>query len=331
MALIVQKFGGTSVADEKAREHLAAKAEAARARGDRVVLVVSAMGRRGAPYATDTLLDLLAPFGDGADAAIRDLMVSCGEVVSACLVAAFLSSRGTPAVPMTAFTAGIRAEGPYGDAAPTAADTARIRAILDAGKVPVVTGFQGVNPEGQVATLGRGGSDTTAVALAAFLGADYADIYTDVPGVAAADPRIVPEAPFLDFLDYRSMYRLAAFGARVLHDRSARIAEDRGVRVRVLSTFDDKPGTLIGPARPGTAEPAFLGIAVDKKNPESSVVTILFRTGRGAEGVGKAARVAESWSRDRVPSEDPDAASFRCPAAAAPDLARALFAAFRGN
>jgi len=329
MALIVQKFGGTSVADEKAREHLAAKAEAARARGDKVVLVVSAMGRRGAPYATDTLLDLLSPFGNGADAANRDLMASCGEIVSACLVAAFLSSRGTPAVPMTAFTAGIRAEGPYGDATPVAADAARIRAALDAGKVPVVTGFQGVNPEGQITTLGRGGSDTTAVALAAFLGADYADIYTDVPGVAAADPRIVPDAPFLDYLDYQSMYRLAACGARVLHDRSARIAQERGVRVRVLSTFDDKPGTLIGPERPGTPEKAFLGIAVDKKNPESSTVTILFRTGRGGEGIGKATQAAAPWSRDRVPTEDPDVASFLCPAASAPDLARTLFAAFR--
>lgn len=331
MALIVQKFGGTSVADEKAREHLAAKAEAARARGDRVVLVVSAMGRRGAPYATDTLLDLLAPFGDGADPAIRDLAASCGEVISACLVAAFLSSRGTPAVPMTAFTAGIRAEGPYGDAAPVAADAARIRAVSDAGKVPVVTGFQGLNPDGQIVTLGRGGSDTTAVALAAYLGADYADIYTDVPGVAAADPRIVPDAPFLDYLDYRSMYRLAAYGARVLHDRSAKIAEERGVRIRVLSTFDDRPGTLIGPERPGTAEPAFLGIAVDKKSPEFSVVTILFRTGRGGERVGKAAQAAAPWTRDRIPLEDPDAAAFRCPAASAPDLARALFAAFRAN
>ena len=327
MALIVQKFGGTSVADEKARNHLAAKAEAALARGDRVILVVSAMGRRGAPYATDTLLDLLAPFGDGADPAVRDLVASCGETISACLVAAFLSSRGTPAVPMTAFTAGIRADGPYGDASPTAADVSRIRAVLDAGKVPVVTGFQGVNPEGQLATLGRGGSDTTAVALAAFLEADYADIYTDVPGVAAADPRIVPDAPFLDYLDYRSMYRLAVFGARVLHDRSAKIAEEHGVRVRVLSTFDDRPGTLIGPERAGSAEPAFLGIAVDKKSPESSVVTILFRTGRGGEGIGKAARAAAPWSRERIPSEDPDALSFLCPAASAPDLARALFAA----
>ncbi len=329
MALIVQKFGGTSVADERAREHLAAKTASARARGDRVVLVVSAMGRRGAPYATDTLLDLLAPFGEGADAANRDLIASCGETVSACLVAAYLSSRGTPAVPLTAFTAGIRAEGPYGDSTPTAADAARIRAVLDAGKVPVVTGFQGVNPEGQVTTLGRGGSDTTAVALAAFLGADFADIYTDVPGVASADPRIVPDAPFLDYLDYRSMYRLASHGARVLHDRSARIAERNQVLIRVLSTFDDRPGTLIGPERPGTAEPAFLGIAIRKDGEETSLVTILFRSGRGGEGIGKAVQTAAPWSRDRAPAEDPDVAAFRCPAGSAPDLARALFAAFR--
>ena len=327
MALIVQKFGGTSVADERARGFLAAKAQAARARGDGVILVVSAMGRRGAPYATDTLLDLLEPFG--ADAAARDLVVSCGEIVSSCLVASFLASLGTPAVPLTAYTAGIRAEGPFGDAVPVAADVARIRALLDAGKTPVVTGFQGVNPDGQTVTLGRGGSDTTAVALGAFMGADFVDIYTDVPGVAAADPRVIPEAPFLDYLDYGSMYRLASHGARVLHDRSAQIAEARGVRVRVRSTFDDLEGTLIGPERPGVKEQAFLGIASSKEGPGSALVTILFRTGRGKEGLEKAVKSAAGLYRERVESADPDVAAFRCPASESAALARALFEAFR--
>ncbi len=328
MALIVQKFGGTSVADEKGRGLLAAKAEAARARGDRVILVVSAMGRRGAPYATDTLLDLLEPFG--ADGRTKDLVASCGETISCCLVSAFLSSRGTPAVPLTAYSAGIRAEGPYGDAAPTAADAARIRTLLEEGKIPVVTGFQGINPEGYLATLGRGGSDTTAVAVGAALKADFVDIYTDVPGVAAADPRIVPEAPFLEYLDYRSMYRLATQGARVLHDRSAQIAERYGLRVRVRSTFDDLEGTLVGPERAGVREPAFLGIAVLKETPESSRVTALFRSGRGGEGIEAAIRAAAAYDPERAASEDPDVASFRCAAETAPDLARALFRALNG-
>lgn len=329
MALIVQKFGGTSVADERARGFLAAKARADRARGDSVVLVVSAMGRRGAPYATDTLLDLLAPFESGADAAVRDLIVSCGEIVSSCLIASYLASLGTPAVPLTAYTAGIRSEGPYGDAVPVSADLVRIQSLLDAGTIPVVAGFQGVNEEGRIATLGRGGSDTTAVALGAFLNADFVDIYTDVPGVAAADPRVVPEAPFLDYLDYRSMYRLASHGARVLHDRSAQIAEAHGVRVRVRSTFDDLEGTLIGPDRPGANEPAFLGLASAKTDSDQAVVTALFRTRRGGEGIEAAVQAAKALSRERISSADPDVAAFRCPAAEAPDLTRALFAALR--
>jgi aspartate kinase len=323
MALIVQKFGGTSVADERARGFLAAKAEAARERGDRVVLVVSAMGRRGAPYATDTLLDLLKPFQP--DARTRDLVVSCGEIISACLVASFLSSRGTPAVPLTAYTAGIKAEGPYGDATPTAADAARIRALLDEGKVPVVTGFQGVNADGQIATLGRGGSDTTAVALGAALKADYVDIYTDVPGVALADPRVIPEAPFLDYLDYRSMYRLASHGARVLHDRSAQIAERFNVRVRVRSTFDEKEGTLVGPTRPEAGR-EFLGLASEKDG-ERTRVTVLFRSGVGKNGVDKATQAASPVEPIPPKSGDPDVACFLCPAEDAPNLMRRLFKA----
>jgi aspartate kinase len=325
MALIVQKFGGTSVADERAREFLAAKAEAARKRGDKVVLVVSAMGRRGAPYATDTLLDLVGQFGSCADAQTRDLLASCGETISACLVASFLTSRGTPAVPLTAYTAGIKAEGPYGDATPTAAAAARITALLDEGKVPVVTGFQGVNADGQIATLGRGGSDTTAVALGAFLKADYVDIYTDVPGVAAADPRVIPEAPFLDYLDYRSMYRLATHGARVLHDRSAQIAEQYGVRVRVRSTFDDLEGTLLGPERPGVKEPDFLGIAFEKEDGDKTKVTVLFRSGKGREGIEDAVCTADPVDPLRWGSEDPDVVSFLCPTADAPGLMRKIF------
>jgi len=187
VAFIVQKFGGTSVANADARERMLAKVEAAKARGDRVVVVVSAMGRKGAPYATDTLLGLLdeARTGPGAapsaaassdtscsDAAIRDLMASCGETISACLVAQLLSARGTKAVPLTAYSAGIHAEGPYGDAEITSVEAARIMAVVDAGSVPVVAGFQAVAPDGSIITIGRGGSDTSAVAIGAWAKAD---------------------------------------------------------------------------------------------------------------------------------------------------------------
>jgi aspartate kinase len=320
MGLIVQKFGGTSVAEPASRELILQKVAAARAAGDKPLLVVSAMGRRGASYATDTLLDMVP----GAAPATRDLIVSCGEVISACLLSAMLEGRGIPSKPFTAYTAGLQAEGPYGDASPTALDGKALRKALDAGVVPVVTGFQGVLPDGSLATLGRGGSDTSGVALGAYLGADYVDIYTDVPGVAMADPRIVPEAPFLPYLDYRSMVRLAAHGARVLHDRSAVIAEERQVSVRVRSTFDDGAGTVIGPERADSPTPEFLGIAVAKPGNGRARVVAVCRTGKG--GLFSQAILAAA-NRPPETQPDPDALAFTCTEAEAPELARTLFRA----
>ncbi|MGD9941022.1 MAG: aspartate kinase [Clostridia bacterium] len=318
--MIVQKFGGTSVAEPASRERILQKVAAARAAGDKPLLVVSAMGRRGASYATDTLLDMVPD----AAPATRDLIVSCGEVISACLLSAMLESRGIPSRPFTAYTAGLQAEGPYGDASPTGLDGEALRQSLDAGVVPVVTGFQGVLPDGSLATLGRGGSDTTGVALGAYLGADYVDIYTDVPGVAMADPRIIPEAPFLPYLDYRSMVRLAAHGARVLHDRSAVIAEERQVSVRVRSTFDDGAGTVIGPERADSPTPDFLGIAVAKPGNGQARVVAVCRTGKG--GLFSQAILAAA-NRSPETQPDSDALAFMCTEAEAPELARTLFRA----
>lgn len=332
MALIVQKFGGTSVADPDARERMLRKVEAARAHGDRVVVVVSAMGRKGAPYATDTLLGLLdeAQGTDAtADGLVRDLMASCGETISACLVAQLLSARGTKAVPLTAYSAGIHAEGPYGDAEITAVEAARIMAVVDAGSVPVVAGFQAVAPDGGIITIGRGGSDTSAVAIGAWTKADYVDIYTDVPGVAAADPRVVPDAPFLPRLDYRSMYRLASNGARVLHDRSALLGERFGVRIRVRSTFDDGDGTLVSADPMPAGSPAVLGIA-SNKTASGAVVTVVCMEGSGAAVSGPASAAAAKSGAVPVPGGDADALTYACTAEQAPDLVRALFTSIRG-
>jgi len=335
VAFIVQKFGGTSVADPDARERMLRKVEAARARGDRVVVVVSAMGRKGAPYATDTLLGLLdeARTVSGAarseaansDASIRDLMASCGETISACLVAELLCTRGTRAVPLTAYSAGIQAEGPYGDAEISAVDAARIMAVVDAGSVPVVAGFQAVAPDGSIITIGRGGSDTSAVAIGAWTKADYVDIYTDVPGVAAADPRVVPDAPFLPRLDYRSMYRLASNGARVLHDRSALLGERFGVRIRVRSTFDDGDGTLVSADPMPAGSPAVLGVA-SSKTAGGTVATVVCMEGKGSTVAGLAAAAAAKSGSVPVPGSDADALAFSCSAEQAPDLVRTLFA-----
>jgi len=330
MSLIVQKFGGTSVATELSRACLAAKVAAARARGDEVVVVVSAMGRRGAPYATDTLLDLLAAAETRADPLTSDLLVSCGETISACLMSALLRSKGVGAVPMTAYTAGIRAEGPFLDATPTGADAQAIRARLAEGKVPVICGFQAVGPTGEIVTLGRGGSDTSAVAVGVALGADFVDIYTDVPGVAKADPRVVPDAPFMEFLDYESMFRMAKYGARVLHDKSALIAERAGALVRVRSTFDDGPGTLIGPegSKAGRRSPDFIGLATSPEGNGLSKVVAIFGKGRIDErAAGRAAEAAARSGAALSPRDDPDVLSFLCRTAGAADLTRILFAA----
>lgn len=322
MALVVQKFGGTSVATVEAREALAGQVARERGAGNRVVVVVSAMGRAGAPYATDTLLGLVP----SATPMVRDLVASCGEVISACVVAELLRTKGVEAVPLTAYTAGVKAEGPSGDAEPVAADSSRIRGLLEEGVVPVVAGFQGVDAAGDLVTLGRGGSDTSAVAIGAFIGADRVDIFTDVPGVAQADPRLIPEARFLPYFDYRSMYRLAANGARVLHDRSALIGERYGVLIRVRSTFDSMPGTAIGPDPMGADAPALLGVAV-AKGAASARVAVVLREGTLAARLATLVAAAEAAGGRLEASGDADVAAFSCALDSAPSLAKALFAA----
>lgn len=318
MARIVQKFGGTSLADPASRDSLVKKAQAARLAGDQIILVVSAMGRRGDPYATDTLLDLLTAFPGGGDGLTKDLMASCGEVISACVIAALLNSKGIPAEPMAAPSAGIAASGEFGDASVLPIDPSKVEAVMAAGKIPVVTGFQGMDSEGRIMTLGRGGSDTSAVALGIALGADFVDIYKDVPGVAKADPRIIPEAPFMDFLDYDSMYRLANHGARVLHDKSADLARSTGMRIRVRSTFGEGEGTLIGPAG-DKAPPTFIGLSTSPMSDGRVKVAAVFASGRGAQGVAAARDFARLWAASRgavefLPNQDADAAVFALPA-----------------
>jgi aspartate kinase len=327
MALVIQKFGGTSLAEPASRDQLAKKVASALGSGDQIVLVVSAMGRRGDPYATDTLLDLLAAFPGGADSLTSDLMASCGEVISACVIAALLNSRGIPALPMSAASAGIAAEGPFMDAAPTRIEAARIKTVIAAGKVPVITGFQGMDAQGRVLTLGRGGSDTSAVALGLALGAAFVDIYKDVPGVAKADPRLVPAAPFMDFLDYDSMFRLAHHGARVLHDKSAFIAKNGGQRMRVRSTFDDGPGTLIGPKGEGAGTPDFIGLSSAPLTSGEVKLTGVFASGKGAKGIAAARTwVAACGIRaGYLESGDPDAVTFTCSKDQATAFARGLF------
>jgi aspartate kinase len=238
--LIVQKFGGSSLANAERIRRAAGRIAAARADGVRVVAVVSAMGDT-----TDELIALARSVTPEPDPRELDLLLSTGETVSATLVAMALRALGCPAVALTAHQAGIRTTKLYTRARITDIHPDRVRRELEHGRVPVVTGFQGVTEDLDVTTLGRGGSDTTAVALACALGADRCDIYTDVAGVFTADPRLVPAARKLDRISYAEMLELAHLGARVMHPRAVELGELFGMPIWVRSSFSDEPGTLI--------------------------------------------------------------------------------------
>lgn len=239
MALVVQKYGGTSVAGPERIRRVAARVARTRREGREVVVVVSAMGDT-----TDRLIALAHEVARQPDERELDLLLSTGEVVSCTLLAMALKDLGVPAISLTGGQAGIRTDRAYGRARITDVTPERIREELAEGKVVVVAGFQGVTDEEDVTTLGRGGSDTTAVALAAALGAERCEIYTDVEGIYTADPRVVPEARKLEELDYEEMLELAIAGAK-MQPRSIELAAMYNVPVLVASSFTDAPGTLI--------------------------------------------------------------------------------------
>ncbi|MDO5296705.1 MAG: aspartate kinase [bacterium] len=245
MRIIVQKFGGTSVAGELGWSSLAGKVQAALDEGLCPVVVVSAMGRCPAPYATDSLLSLITPYAECADVQERDMLMACGEIISTVVLSHYLRAQGINAKGFSGPQAGIFTDDNYSEAQITAVDPSRLLKALNAGLVPVVAGFQGLSSQQRVATLGRGGSDTTAVALGAALQAEKVEIYTDVDGIMTADPRCVGEAKVLDSLTYMEVGEMAREGARVLHPRAAVMAKTYNIPVVVRSTFSDHSGTLL--------------------------------------------------------------------------------------
>ena len=244
--VLVQKFGGTSVATPERRALVVEHVRRARTEGFAVAVVVSAMGRRGEPYATDTLLDLLRADGGPVAPADYDLMFTSGEAIAVAMVSQALKRAGIPAVGMTSAQARIFTDGLHVEASITEIDTSRLVSLMASGQVPVVTGGQGVAPATlDFTTLGRGGSDTSGVALGAALEAQRVDIFTDVDGVAVVDPRIVPGARVLSRVSYAAMHELARFGAGVVHPRALAMAWTSRTPVLVRSTFSDAPGTLV--------------------------------------------------------------------------------------
>jgi aspartate kinase len=240
MSIIVQKYGGSSVADAAQIKQVAGRIAAARDKGHRVVVVVSAMGDT-----TDELIKLAYQVAEHHDGRELDVLLSTGETVSSTLLAMALKNLGYAAISLSGAQAGIRTDTAFSGARIKEVDSKRLVAELEKGNIVIVAGFQGITEEMDITTLGRGGSDTTAVALAASLGAEMCQIYTDVDGVFTADPRLVPEARPIAEISYEEMLELSTFGARVLHNRAVELGELYNIPILVAASAGGGPGTLI--------------------------------------------------------------------------------------
>ncbi len=269
MALIVQKYGGSSVADAEKIGNVARRVAKAIDEGNQVVVVVSAMGDT-----TDDLLKLAYQVTEQPGDRELDVLLSTGEIVSSTLLALALESLGCKAVSLTGAQAGIQTDSSYSRARILGVDAKRVVNELEKGNIVIVAGFQGVTQEMDITTLGRGGSDTTAVALAASLSAEICQIYTDVEGVYTADPRLVPQARKLKEIGYEEMLELASYGARVMHNRAVELGELYNVPILVASSFSDSPGTIICKEASMEVKNKVRGIAHDTNVSKVTVVGV---------------------------------------------------------
>ena len=281
MSLIVQKYGGSSLADAESIKRVAKRIVETRKAGNEVVVVVSAMGDT-----TDELLDLaeqVAPIATGRE---LDMLLTAGERISMALLAMAIKSLGQEARSYTGSQAGLSTDARHGSARIVEVAPTRVRAALDAGAIAIVAGFQGFNRgTGDITTLGRGGSDTTAVALAAALNADVCEIYTDVDGIFTADPRVVPAARKIDRITSEEMLELAAAGAKVLYIRAVEYARRHGVTLHVRSSFNNNLGTLVVNPKEGESmeESIISGVAVDLSEAKITVVGVPDVPGKAAQ------------------------------------------------
>lgn len=245
MKILVQKFGGTSVSTPERREKAASKVIEAVKNGFSVVVVVSAMGRNGDPYATDTLINMVKSIDSNISKRELDLLMNCGEIISSVTFAATLSKKGYKAKAFTGGQAGIITDDNFGNAEIIKVEPTRLLESLKEGIIPVVAGFQGMTEEGDLTTLGRGGSDTTAALLGVALKASAVEIYTDVDGIMTADPRIVSKAHILNKISYNEVFQFAEQGAKVVHPRAVEIAMIGNIPLVIKNTMSDSPGTII--------------------------------------------------------------------------------------
>lgn len=277
MALIVQKFGGSSVADAERIRHVAQLVIEEKERGHQVVVAVSAMGKT-----TNNLIAMAKQIMSDPPAREMDMLMATGEQISIAMLAITLHAMGHKAISFTGPQVGIKTDSLYGRARIVGINDAKLRDALAEGQVVIVAGFQGVTGDLEITTLGRGGSDTTAVALAAALNADRCDIYTDVDGVYTADPRAVPGARRLASITYDEMLELASVGAKVLHSRSVELAKIYNVPLRVLSSFEPGPGTMIVQEYENMEKFVVSGVAIDETESQISILGVPDKPGVAA-------------------------------------------------
>src|SRR5512140_1041928 len=277
MPLIVQKYGGTSVANTERINNVAARVAKYRANGDKVVVVVSAMSG-----VTDNLIKLAKEIMPLPNEREMDVLLATGEQTTIALTAIALHAINVPAISLTGAQAGIVTDGVHTKARIQNITPKMIHELLNEGKVVIVAGFQGQTIEGQVTTLGRGGSDLTAIALAAALKADLCQIYTDVDGVYTADPRIVPSARKLEEISYDEMLELASLGAKVMQSRSVEFAKKFGVVFEVRSSLNDNPGTIVKEESESMENVVIRGVSLDKNQAKVTLVGVPDRPGIAA-------------------------------------------------
>lgn len=243
MDIVVQKFGGTSLSNKENREKVINKILEKVGKGYKVIVVVSAMGRKGEPYSTDTLINLVDE--KSLNKRELDLLMSCGEIISAVVLSSLLATKGYDSEVLTGFQAGIITDNNYGEANVLEVNPQRILSTLEHKDIIIVTGFQGVTKDGDITTLGRGGSDTSALILGEAFGCNYVEIYTDVEGIMTADPKIVSDAQLISKMCYSEVYQLVEEGASFLHPKAVEIASRCNIDVFIKSSYKDCKGTII--------------------------------------------------------------------------------------
>lgn len=281
MAIVVQKFGGSSVADPERIRHVADIVIREKQAGNQVVVVVSAMGKT-----TDNLLSMVAQLSDNPNPREIDMLISTGEQVTIAMLAIAIQARGESAISFTGAQVGIITDNSHRKAKIVHINDEKLKKALDGGNVVIVAGFQGCTVDSEVTTLGRGGSDTTAVALAAVLKADVCDIYTDVDGVYSSDPRLVKNARKLDQISYDEMLELSSLGAKVLHSRSVEFAKNYNVPIQVRSSFENVPGTMVIKEEKQMEDIVVSGVAYNRNEAKISLIAVPDRPGVAADFFG---------------------------------------------